>query len=207
MTLGVKKKTQAKLKKTSVWSLMRHTCKLLCLWVKQMKRINQLTAPHDSFATLWRFNLQKTRHILRYSSEPDNHLVVHTVRFTYYIIGGFILELKKKFREHRLPPSNSFPKAIVYVFGRESRFQLPLAGSSADPYLSYLEYQRSKSLWILEHYPNLMSCSLAHCQHFMKTSLKSIHNFSSYFAKRQTKHTAVTQPPKNSCCPATHNKT
>lgn len=41
------------------------------------------------------------------------------------------------------------------------------------------------------------SCSLAHYQHFLKKSFKSVHKFLSFFANRQTnKQTpAVTHPP------------
>lgn len=103
---------------------MMHTCKLFCPWVKHMEGVNQLTAPHHSSATLWGFNLQKNRHILRYSSEPDVHLVEHTVRFTHYVVGLFILELKKhsESKDHR--QATHFPKQRVCSC-RGSRVQLP----------------------------------------------------------------------------------
>lgn len=54
---------------------MTHTCKFLWPRVQRMKSGNGLTAPHGSWATLWGFNLQKTRHILGSSSEAGERLL------------------------------------------------------------------------------------------------------------------------------------
>ena len=37
-----------------------------------------------------------------------------------------------------------------------------------------------------EHHQNVIICSSSHYQHFLKISLKSIHNFWSYLANKQT---------------------
>lgn len=37
----------------------------------------------------------------------------------------------------------------------------------------------------LEHHQNILHSSLSHSQHFLQIPLRSVHNFSSYFAKRQ----------------------
>ena len=37
-----------------------------------------------------------------------------------------------------------------------------------------------------EHHQNVIVCSLSHYQHFLKTSSKSVHNFWSYLANKQT---------------------
>lgn len=55
---------------------------------------------------------------------------------------------------------------------------------------SSLEDQNSKSLKNLEHHQNVIVCSLARDQRFLKFSLNFADNFLSYFAKRQmTKQT------------------
>lgn len=56
------------------------------------------------------------------------------------------------------------------------------------PLLSSLGVKRSKFLWNLEHPQNVFVNSMAHYQHFLKISLKSIHNFLRYVVHNQTKH-------------------
>ena len=66
----------------------------------------------------------------------------------------------KSLREHRPPPSSSFTGAARIL-------------------------QKSPG-FNPEHHQNLIICSLAHYQHFLKVSLESVHNFWSYLANKQT---------------------
>lgn len=55
--------------------------------------------------------------------------------------------------------------------------------------VSALIWGRLKSLWNSEHQQNSISSSRAHYQHSLNVSLKSVHNFLSYFAdKRRLSH-------------------
>lgn len=69
------------------------------------------------------------------------------------------------------------------------------------PGLRSLEDKRSMSFWKLEYHQNVIIYSSFHYQHFLKMSLKSVHNLLNYFAWTLQRRQAGTGPGQNNWAP------
>lgn len=104
---------------------------------------------------------------------------------------------RKALREPRPPPNTSLLPHIVtctcsiLYMGRSNTrlhhivgYLMIKASWHLDLGLSSLDDQRLCSLQNLEYHLNVLRCSLAHFQHFLKISLISIQSFSTYFGSQ-----------------------